>query len=133
MWRLRSPGHVEAIQVHDLAPRGNEVTNKFLLRVCTPVDLGESTQLRGVTPDIVLPSPISQKDVGESVLDNALPWDRISSVPFRAQSPTESLAQTLSSQQSDRAAHNADYQWLLSSLSMLASTSRTRAAVSINC
>ena len=38
---------------------------------------GESTQLRGVTPDIVLPSPISTDDVGESVLEHALPWDRI--------------------------------------------------------
>ena len=45
---------------------------------------GESTQLRGVTPDIVLPSPISTEDVGESVLEHALPWDRIAAVPFRA-------------------------------------------------
>jgi carboxyl-terminal processing protease len=45
---------------------------------------GESTQLRGVTPDIALPSPISTEDVGESVLEHALPWDRIASVPFRA-------------------------------------------------
>jgi carboxyl-terminal processing protease len=80
---------------------------------------GESTQLRGVTPDIELPSPISQKDVGESVLDNALPWDRIASVPFRALPPPASLVQTLSSEEAERSAHNADYQWLLASLAML--------------
>jgi len=92
---------------------------------------GESTQLRGVTPDIVLPSPISQKDVGESVLDNGLPWDRISAVPFRSLSPTESLVQTLSTEQADRAAHNADYQWLLASLSML-DASRQDKTLSLN-
>ena len=77
---------------------------------------GESTQLRGVTPDILLPSPISTTDVGESVLENALPWDRIATVPFHALPPDGSLVQTLATEQTDRATHNADYQWLLASL-----------------
>src|SRR6202044_2749479 len=38
---------------------------------------GESTQHRGVEPDVPLPSPIDMKEVGESALDSALPWDRI--------------------------------------------------------
>jgi carboxyl-terminal processing protease len=80
---------------------------------------GESTQLRGVTPDIVLPSPISTDDVGESVLEHALPWDRIPSVPFQARMPEPMLVQTLSTEETDRANHNADYQWLLASLTTL--------------
>ncbi|HEX4023674.1 MAG TPA: carboxy terminal-processing peptidase [Steroidobacteraceae bacterium] len=80
---------------------------------------GESTQLRGVTPDLMLPSPISLTDVGESVMDNALPWDRIASVPFRALPPFGSLVQTLAAEQSERAMHNSDYQWLLASLAVL--------------
>jgi carboxyl-terminal processing protease len=80
---------------------------------------GESTQLRGVTPDIVLPSPISSDDVGESVLEHALPWDRIASVPFQARLPEASLVQTLSTEETDRANRNADYQWLLASLANL--------------
>jgi len=80
---------------------------------------GESTQLRGVTPDIVLPSPISTDDVGESVLEHALPWDRIASVPFQARMPDGSLVQTLSTEETDRANRNADYQWLLASLATL--------------
>jgi carboxyl-terminal processing protease len=80
---------------------------------------GESTQLRGVTPDIVLPSPISTDDVGESVLEHALPWDRIASVPFQARLPEPTLVQTLAGEETDRANHNADYQWLLSSLATL--------------
>ena len=80
---------------------------------------GESTQLRGVAPDIALPSPISADDVGESVLEHALPWDRIASVPFRAQVPEPTMMQTLAGEESVRALHNADYQWLIASLSSL--------------
>src|SRR5690606_2422294 len=44
---------------------------------------GESTQHRGVEPDITLPSAISLEDVGESALEDALPWDRIQPAAFR--------------------------------------------------
>jgi carboxyl-terminal processing protease len=36
---------------------------------------GASTQLKGVIPDIVLPSETDLPDIGESKLPNALPWD----------------------------------------------------------
>jgi carboxyl-terminal processing protease len=80
---------------------------------------GESTQLRGVTPELALPSPISSEDIGESALVHALPWDRIASAPFRALPPEGSLVQTLSTEENDRATRNADYQWLLASLANL--------------
>ena len=35
-----------------------------------------------------LPSPIDMKEVGESALDSALPWDRIAGVPFHTDGPT---------------------------------------------
>jgi carboxyl-terminal processing protease len=92
---------------------------------------GESTQLRGVTPDIVLPSPISTEDVGESVLEHALPWDRIASVPFQARLIEPMLVQTLSTEETDRANHNADYQWLLASLATLDSA-RKEKTLSLN-
>jgi carboxyl-terminal processing protease len=38
---------------------------------------GESTQLQGVTPDIELPSIYDPDEIGESSLNNALPWDTI--------------------------------------------------------
>jgi carboxyl-terminal processing protease len=92
---------------------------------------GESTQLRGVTPDILLPSAISTTDVGEGVLEHALPWDRIATVPFRALPAEGSLVQTLASEQLDRATHNADYQWLLASLSSI-DASRQEKSLSLN-
>ena len=44
---------------------------------------GASTQLKGVTPDIVLPSVLNEsKDIGETALENPLPWDTIQSAKF---------------------------------------------------
>jgi carboxyl-terminal processing protease len=43
---------------------------------------GSSTQLRGVVPDIILPSVNDYLEVGESSLDDPLPWDTITSAPF---------------------------------------------------
>jgi carboxyl-terminal processing protease len=39
---------------------------------------GSSTQLKGVVPDIVLPSLSGVSEVGESSLENPLPWDTVS-------------------------------------------------------
>ena len=41
---------------------------------------GASTQLKGVIPDIVLPSPGGNSDIGEAALDNPLPWDTVAPV-----------------------------------------------------
>jgi len=38
---------------------------------------GDSTQHRGVEPDITFPSMYSVEDIGESSLDKALPWDKV--------------------------------------------------------
>jgi carboxyl-terminal processing protease len=53
---------------------------------------GESTQNRGVQPDLQLPSAISAEDVGESSREGALPWNRIRPAPFKREgSPTPLL------------------------------------------
>ncbi|MDR0902687.1 MAG: carboxy terminal-processing peptidase, partial [Opitutaceae bacterium] len=43
---------------------------------------GESTQLRGVVPDIILPSIDDYLPVGEAELPRALAWDEIKPAPF---------------------------------------------------
>jgi len=43
---------------------------------------GASTQLKGVVPDIVLPTPNNVLEVGEASLDNPMPWDTIPSAKF---------------------------------------------------
>ena len=74
---------------------------------------GESTQTRGVIPDIKLPSLISTKTVGESTRDTALPWDTISPTTF---TPEPSLAGEISTLRKDLLAHEAhdpDYTYLV--------------------
>jgi carboxyl-terminal processing protease len=45
---------------------------------------GASTQHRGVVPDIKLPDLLDIDEIGESSLDNALPWDTINPAPHRS-------------------------------------------------
>ena len=80
---------------------------------------GESTQLRGVEPDIELPARINTKDVGEGALESPLPWDRIAPVPIRADAPLTEVALSLARDQAAHSAHDADYQWLVGALAAL--------------
>src|ERR1700749_1762889 len=94
---------------------------------------GESTQHRGVEPDVPLPSPIDLKEVGESALEAALPWDRIAGVPFQASAsttPTLPVA-TLMSDEDTRAQKDPDYRWLLSDIAAI-DTVREQHSVSRN-
>lgn len=45
---------------------------------------GSSTQLKGVTPDIILPSPLAPKQFGESASASALPWDEIRKADYKS-------------------------------------------------
>lgn len=48
---------------------------------------GESTQLKGVVPDVILPSFFDSMDMGEDKLDYPLPWDKIAPVEYKTASP----------------------------------------------
>lgn len=43
---------------------------------------GGATQLKGVTPDIMLPDPYAFIDLGEKEYDNPMPWDEISKANY---------------------------------------------------
>jgi carboxyl-terminal processing protease len=73
---------------------------------------GESTQHRGVNPDINLPSPIDSEEIGESVRDSALPWDTIQTTRFRASEPLDSTIQSLTANQSERAKADPNFRYL---------------------
>jgi carboxyl-terminal processing protease len=53
---------------------------------------GSSTQHRGVTPDIELPSAYSAEDFGESSEPSAMPWDQIAATKF---TPTRNISDKL--------------------------------------
>ncbi len=74
---------------------------------------GESTQHRGVNPDIDLPSPINSEEIGESVRDSALPWDTIQTTRFRASEPLDNTIHSLTVNHSERAKADPNFQYLL--------------------
>jgi len=74
---------------------------------------GESTQHRGVNPDINLPSPINSEEIGESVRDSALPWDTIQTTRFRASDPLDSTIHSLTVNHSERAKADPNFQYLM--------------------
>ncbi|MDE1897984.1 MAG: carboxy terminal-processing peptidase [Xanthomonadaceae bacterium] len=56
---------------------------------------GGSTQLKGVTPDVVFPQTINPKDFGESSYDNALPWSQIKPADYKPVANLKSLLPNL--------------------------------------
>ncbi|MEE2600091.1 MAG: carboxy terminal-processing peptidase [SAR324 cluster bacterium] len=56
---------------------------------------GWSTQSRGVETSIVLPSLNNVREIGESTLDNALPWRSIDQVSYRPQGSFKSVLPAL--------------------------------------
>jgi carboxyl-terminal processing protease len=77
---------------------------------------GESTQHRGVEPDIVLPSAISTEDIGESALDSALPWDRIRPANFKRSNDFKPILDTLANSHKQRVPNDPNYQYLLQNI-----------------
>ena len=92
---------------------------------------GESTQHRGVDPDISLPSLIDTEQFGESVRDSALPWDTIQTTRFRAGEPLDSTIVSLTANQLERAKTDPNFQYLLDR-TRDAEEARLRKTVSLN-
>jgi len=66
--------------IRDKEPLGSvKITYQKFYRIT-----GSSTQLKGVTPDVMLPSPLAPKQFGESSSPNALPWDEIKKTNYNA-------------------------------------------------
>ena len=74
---------------------------------------GQSTQHQGVIPDIQFPSAFDPKEIGESALDTALPWDQIRSLRYRPlDSPQARVAQLIDRHQA-RIASDPNFKALL--------------------
>jgi carboxyl-terminal processing protease len=93
---------------------------------------GESTQHRGVEPDVALPSQIDMEEFGESALEGALPWDRIPGVPFRSEGKAlQPNIAVLATEEKTRADRDPDYRWLVADLAA-ADVMRKQTSLSLN-
>lgn len=74
---------------------------------------GDSTQHRGVVPDIDFPSIYDVSKVGESALDDALPWDQIDAVHHRIYYSFQPILPKLKQRHDSRINKDPDFQYLI--------------------
>ncbi len=77
---------------------------------------GDSTQLRGVTPDIAFPHSVGFKDYGESSYPNALKWTHIAPAEYRPVADQQPLVAKLTAAHDARVARDPSWQLMLDEL-----------------
>ena len=92
---------------------------------------GESTQDRGVTPDLTFPAAIDPSKIGESALPNALPWDRIKPTTYPYSDEIEQLLDTLERGHKMRVEKDPDYKYRVDRI-RLARQQSEKTRVSLN-
>lgn len=70
---------------------------------------GDSTQERGIVPDIILPSRLDGLESGEKYIENALPWDRIDPATFTPWKTTPRNLENLRQRSHERIANNEEF------------------------
>ncbi len=92
---------------------------------------GESTQHKGVLPDITYPSAFSGEDYGESSQPNALPWDTISAVDYLPVANIKKYFPMLNEAHKNRIVTDKEFMYLVDDINEFLKTSDTK-SVSLN-
>ncbi len=92
---------------------------------------GGTTQLRGVTPDITLPSYADAESFGESSFDNALPWAQIKAANYSRAGDLQSVVPVLRALHDTRVKNDKDFQFLREDIAE-AKAKRKKNLVSLN-
>ena len=92
---------------------------------------GESTQLKGVMPDINFPDPISREHFGEASYDSALPWDTIRAVKFDKVNRVGQFVNSLTQMHQARVKVDREFQYLVTDIEKL-NMLREESSVSLN-
>ena len=79
---------------------------------------GQSTQHQGVLPDIDYPSIIDTKEIGESALPEAMPWDTIRPVVKPAADPFKPFLAQLKAQHEARSNKDAEFTYIRDRLAL---------------
>ncbi|WP_200627051.1 carboxy terminal-processing peptidase [Pseudomonas sp. LAM2023] len=79
---------------------------------------GQSTQHQGVLPDIGYPSIIDTKEIGESALPEAMPWDTIRPVVKPAADPFKPFLAQLKAQHEARSDKDAEFTYIRDRLAL---------------
>lgn len=81
---------------------------------------GASTQLKGVTPDIILPDTLSYvDDIGEDSMPNAMPWDTITNADYTPLDMVQPYLSALRRLSDARVATNRDFIYIRQDIKQL--------------
>lgn len=92
---------------------------------------GGTTQLRGVMPDIKLPSITDADTYGESSYDNALPWGKIKALDYKVVGDFSDLLPLLQTRHTTRTAKDKNFQYLREDIAEI-DLQRKKGFVSLN-
>ncbi len=73
---------------------------------------GESTQHKGIIPDIFYPANYDPDSIGESTLDRPLPWDKIQATRYRTRSSINHYLPDLMTLHDERVKNDPDFNYL---------------------
>lgn len=73
---------------------------------------GQSTQHQGVLPDVEFPEVYDTDKIGESSLDDAMPWDEIKPAVYPHATQVQTVLPVLVDKHRDRVATNPDFEYL---------------------
>jgi len=93
---------------------------------------GGSTQRKGVTPDLLMPTGVEAAETGEKFEDNALPWDSINAATYVKSGDVKPLVPQLTRQHADRIAQDREFQYIMKDIARFNALKDKRNIVSLN-
>jgi carboxyl-terminal processing protease len=92
---------------------------------------GGTTQLRGVIPDVKMPSLNDIQNFGESSYENALPWSSIKPADFKQLNDFNSIFPKLIASHEERIKQNKDFQYLKQDIELF-KAQRKKKSITLN-
>lgn len=93
---------------------------------------GGSTQRKGVTPDIMMPTGTEETETGEKFEDNALPWDSINAATYVKSGDLQPFEPQLLKLHQDRIAADPEFQYIMKDIARFNALKEKRSIVSLN-
>ncbi|KHS82692.1 carboxy terminal-processing peptidase [Pectobacterium carotovorum] len=93
---------------------------------------GGSTQMKGVTPDVMMPTGTETVDTGEKFEDNALPWDSIKAANYTKSGDLKALISKLNEHHQERIAKDPEFQYVAQDIARYNALKDKRNLVSLN-
>lgn len=93
---------------------------------------GGSTQRKGVTPDILMPTASEESETGEKFEDNALPWDSINAATYVKSDDLKPFEPALIKLHNQRIAKDPEFQYIIKDIARYNALKAKKNQISLN-